>query len=83
MTSQDAQISRAATQTPDGRGYPTVIPCRYAGDGIRAPSKGGTMVLRPCDWCGKFCNFRRSGSRICTECWRNRKNSDVKHGDIS
>jgi hypothetical protein len=49
MTSQDAQISRAVTRTPDGRDYPSVIPGRYAGDGIRAPSKGGTMVLRPCD----------------------------------
>jgi hypothetical protein len=83
MTSQDAQISRAVTRTPDGRDYPSVIPGRYAGDGIRAPSKGGTMVLRHCDWCGKLCNFRRSGTRICTECWRNRRNADVNQGEIS
>ena len=80
---EGAQLSRAVAQTLDSRDYPSVIPGRYAGDGIRAPSKGGTMVLRPCDWCGKLCNFRRSGSRICPECWRNRANGRVNRGEIS
>lgn len=70
--SQDAQNSVAAAQPPDGRDYPSTVPGRFAGDGIRASSAGGAMVLRPCDWCGKFCNFRRSGSRMCPGCWRNR-----------
>ena len=83
MTAYNAQISTVPMRTPDGRGYPSVIPGRYAGDGIREPSRGGAMVLRPCDWCEQLCNFRRSGSRICPDCWRNRRTIGVKQGDVS
>jgi hypothetical protein len=76
----NAQMSTAAQQSPDGRGYPSVIPGRYAGDGIRSPSRGGTMVLLPCDWCGKPCNFRRSGSRIYPDCWTARDRKTVASG---
>jgi len=78
MTSQAAQVSRAVTQTPDGRDYPSVIPGRFAGDGIRTPSRGGAMILVPCDWCGKLCNFRRSGPRICTSCWVEHRKKNAK-----
>jgi hypothetical protein len=78
--SQDAQKSLVAHQTPDPRDYPSVLSGRYATDGIRASSKGGAMVLKPCDWCGRLCNFRRSGSRICPECWRNRSKLRVVEG---
>ena len=72
--SQNAQKSPVAYYSPNPRDYPTALAGRYAGDGIRASTKGGAMVLRPCDWCGRLCNFRRAGHRICTECWANRDN---------
>lgn len=76
-TSQDAQKSLVAHQSPNPRDYPSTVKGRYAGDGIRASSRGGAMVLKPCDWCGRLCNFRRSGSRICPDCWRNRSSQGV------
>lgn len=79
---QSAQKSLVGHHSMDPRDYPSVLSGRYAGDGIRASSKGGVMVLRPCDWCGKLCNFRRAGSRICPGCWSNRDSERVAKGDV-
>jgi len=77
---EESKKSIAATHSSDGRGHPSVMPGRFAGDGIRDTRRGGTMVLRPCHWCGKLCNFRRAGSRICPDCWRDRASIRVKQG---
>ena len=71
--SQEPQKSPVAHHPQDAKDYPSVLTGRHAADGIRASYRGGKMVLRPCEWCGHLCNFRRSGSRICTACWGKRK----------